>query len=65
MNERKLKLIEALRAEKIRLNRSIHNTEHDMVIEYLETGKLPTYHDSELLEACIYDLEQLMKDYDC
>ncbi len=55
--ERKLKLIEALKEERKRFQNNI--TEHDIAIEYLETGK--TDEDPEEYEL----LDAVMNDFDC
>lgn len=66
-NERKLKLIEALKTERDLFNSRGQDTdEHDAAISFLKTGE--TSHDPEkyeLLDAAMNDLECLCSDYDC
>ena len=62
---KKLKLIEALKEERARFEKNNHSTfEHDIVIEYLETGR--TDEDPEeyqLLDAVINDFDCVCSDY--
>jgi len=63
------KLIEALTTERnLFSSRGQDTTEHDVAIEYLKTGKLPTdyiEYEFELLDAAIHDIETLYSDYSC
>jgi hypothetical protein len=63
--ERKLKLIEALKEERERFfQRGISTLEHDIVIEYLETGKTDEDPDEyELLDAVMNDFDCVCSDY--
>lgn len=65
--ERKQKLIEALKDERLRFAELGYNTiEHDIVIEFLQFGK--TTHNPnefELLDAVIHDFDTVCFDYGC
>lgn len=65
MDIRKQNLIKSLKYEREIFEARGHNTiEHDVVIEYLESGR--TYEDPdefELLNCCINDYETLLSDY--
>lgn len=63
--ERKLKLIEALKEERSRFEQRGQSTfEHDITIEYLETGKTDEDPDEyELLDAVINDFITTCSDY--
>ncbi len=63
--ERKLKLIEALKEERERfLKRGQSTLEHDIAIEYLETGKTDEDPDEyELLDAVMNDFDCVCSDY--
>lgn len=65
MDERKLKLIEALKQERARFEKNEQSTlEHDVAIEYLETGKTDEDPDEfELLGAAMEDYDTLCSDY--
>lgn len=63
--ERKLKLIEALKEERARFEKNNQSTlEHDIAIEYLETGKTEEDTDEyELMDAVINDFDCVCSDY--
>ncbi len=63
--ERKLKLIEALKEERARFEKNNQSTlEHDIAIEYLETGKTDEDPDEyELLDAVMNDFDCVCSDY--
>lgn len=65
MDERKQKLIEALKEERQRFIDNGHNTtEHDVTLKYLETGSYNVNPDKyPLLDACINDYETTLSDY--
>lgn len=65
MDERKQKLIDALKVERGHFEaRGQSTVEHDVAIEYLETGKTDEDSDEfELLDACMYDYETMLYDY--
>jgi len=65
MKDKKLKLIEALKKERTLFeSRGQDTTEHDITIEYLETGKTDENPDDyELLDACMNDFDFLYDDY--
>jgi len=67
MEERKQKLIDALKSERLRfVERGQDTTEHDIAIEYLETGKTDEDPDEyELLDAVMNDFETVCSDYGC
>lgn len=65
--EKKQRLIEALKKERDRMSEKFGTNprEHNLAIEYLETGKTdedPDKHD--LLDAAMNDYETLASDYD-
>lgn len=64
--ERKLKLIEKLKEERERFSQRGQSTlEHDIAIEYLETGKTDEDPDEyELLDAVMNDFDCLCSDYE-
>jgi hypothetical protein len=66
MDKRKQKLIDALKAERGRFKVRGQNTvEHDVAIEYLETGKTDKDPDEfELLDACMNDYDTTLSDYE-
>lgn len=56
---KKQKLIDALKVE-----REQSTLEHDVAIEYLETGRTDESPDEfELLDACMHDYETILSDY--
>jgi hypothetical protein len=65
MDVRKQKLIEALKEEQSRFKQIGHDiVDHDIAIEYLETGKTdedPDYY--ELLDAVMNDYDTICSDY--
>lgn len=65
MDERKQKLINALKVERGHFEARGQSTlEHDVAIEYLETGKTDEDSDEfELLDACMHDYETMLSDY--
>ncbi len=65
MKERKQKLIDALKVERGHFEKRGHSTlEHDVAIEYLETGRTDEDPDEyELLDACINHYETMLSDY--
>lgn len=65
--ERKLKLIEALKVERnSHSQRGQDTTEHDITIEFLESGSTKHNPDKwELLDAVMNDFETVCSDYDC
>ncbi len=65
MDKRKQKLIDALRVERGHFEAKGQSTlEHDVSIEYLETGRTDEDPDEyELLDACINDYETMLYDY--
>jgi len=65
MDERKQKLIDALKVERGHFEARGQSTlEHDVAIEYLETGKTDEDSDEfELLDACMNDYETMLSDY--
>ncbi len=65
MKERKQKLIDALKVERGHFEKRGQSTlEHDVAIEYLETGRTDEDPDEyELLDACINDYETMLSDY--
>lgn len=65
MGEKKQKLIDALKAERDGFEkRGFDTLEHDVAIEYLETGKTDESPDDfELLDACMYDYNTMLSDY--
>ena len=65
MNERKQKLIEALKVERGHFEARGQSTlEHDVTIEYLENGRTDEDPDEfELLDACMNDYETILSDY--
>lgn len=67
MDERKEKLIQALKDERLRfINRGSDTTEHDIAIDYLINGKTTKNPDNyELLDACMNDYDTLLSDYGC
>ena len=67
MEDRKKKLIEALKAEKIRLMaKGNDGAEHNAAIDYLITGTVFNNPDEyPLLDACLNDYDTLLTDYDC
>ena len=65
MEERKQKLIDALKVERGHFEKRGQSTlEHDVAIEYLETGRTDKdpYH-YELLDACINDYKTMLSCY--
>ena len=64
---RKQKLIEALKIEKDEFFKRGHSlVEHNIVIEYLETGlNLYSEYQCELLDAVINDFDTVCLDYGC
>jgi hypothetical protein len=66
MDERKQKLIYALKCERERfLSRGQNTLEHDVAIEYLEKGRTEEDPDEfELLDAVMNDYETTCSDYD-
>lgn len=68
MEERKLKLAEALKEEHERLlerNGNLNSEDYSLAIKYLETGEYPRhYNDFDLLYGCIEDFEQMCFDYE-
>lgn len=64
--ERKRKLIEALKEERERFKQRGHDVlEHDIAIEFLETGKTNKDPDEyELLDAVMNDYNTTCSDYD-
>jgi len=67
MEERKLKLAEALREEHERLvhKGNLNSEDYSLAINYLKTGEYPRYYnDFELLYACIEDFETVCFDYE-
>lgn len=67
MNNRKEKLIEALKAERLRfMNRGQDTTEHDIAISYLINGYTNSNPDKwELLDAVMNDFDTVCEDYNC
>lgn len=65
MDVRKQKLIEALKEEQSRFEKFGYDTvEHDIAIEYLETGKTDEDPDDyELLGAVMNDYDTMCSDY--
>jgi hypothetical protein len=65
MDERKQKLIDALKVERGDFEARGQSTlEHDIAIQYLETGRTDEDpKEFELLEACIYDYNTMLSDY--
>ena len=65
--ERKQKLIEALKAERLRfMQRGGDSTEHDIAIDYLIKGKTSSNPNSwELLDAVMNDFDTVCSDYGC
>ena len=65
MDERKQKLIDALKVERGYFEARGQSTlEHDVAIEYLETGTTDEDPDEfELLDACMNDYETICSDY--
>ena len=61
MDERKQKLIDALKIERGHFEaRGQSILEHDVAIEYLETGRTDEF---ELLDACMNDYDIMCSDY--
>ena len=67
MEERKQKLIEALKVERnLFAQRGQDTTEHDIVIQYLLLGKTSYNPDKwELLDAVMNDFDMVCSDYGC
>ena len=67
MDERKQKLIQALKDERLRfVKRGADTTEHDIAIDYLINGKTSCNPDKwELLDACMNDYDMMLSDYGC
>lgn len=67
MEERKQKLIEALKVERnLFAQRGQNTTEHDIAIQYLMLGKTSCNHDKwELLDAVMNDFDTVCSDYGC
>jgi hypothetical protein len=67
MDERKQKLIQALKDERLRfVKRGSDPTEHDIAIDYLINGKTSSNPDKwELLDACMNDYDMMLSDYGC
>lgn len=65
MEERKQKLIDALKVERGHFETRGQSTlEHDVTIEYLETGRTDQDPDEfELLDACMNDFDMVCSDY--
>jgi hypothetical protein len=65
MNERAKKLVEALKIERTRFEKDGQSTlEHDIAIEYLETGRTDEDpNEFELLDAAMNDFDILCSDY--
>ncbi len=65
MEERKQKLIDALKIERGCFEARGQSTlEHDVAIEYLETGITDEDpNDFDLLDACMYDFDTVCSDY--
>lgn len=65
MDERKQKLINALKVERGHFEARGQSTlEHDVAIEYLETGRTDEDPDEfELLDACMNDFDIACSDY--
>lgn len=66
MEDKKLKLAEALKEEYNRLAYMgrLNKQDYDLAIKYLETGEHPRhYNDYDLLYACIEDFDQMYSDY--
>lgn len=66
MEDKKLKLAEALKEEYDRLAYMgrLNKEDYDLAINYLETGEHPRhYNDYDLLYACIEDFDQMCSDY--
>jgi len=66
IEERKQKLINALKVERGHFEARGQSTlEHDVAIEYLETGRTDEDPDEfELLDACMNDFDTICFDYD-
>jgi len=62
---KKQKLIDALKVERELFKKRGQSTlEHDVAIEYLETGRTDESPDEfELLDACMHDYETILSDY--
>ena len=67
MEERKQKLIEALKSERLRFaERGQDTTEHDIAIQFLLLGKTSCNPDKwELLDAVMNDFDTVCSDYGC
>ena len=65
--ERKQKLIEALKSERLRFaEKGQHTTEHDIAIQFLLVGSTSCNPDKwELLDAVMNDFETVCSDYGC
>lgn len=65
MEERKQKLIDALKVERGRFeSRGQSTLEHDVAIEYLETGRTnEDPYEFELLDVCMNDFDTVCSDY--
>lgn len=65
--EKKQKLIEALKAERLRFaERGQDTTEHDIAIQYLMLGTTSCNPDKwELLDAVMNDFDTICSDYNC
>lgn len=67
MEDKKLKLAEALKEEHERLvhKGNLNKEDYDLAIKYLETGEYPRhYNDFDLLYGCIEDFETVCFDYE-
>lgn len=66
MDERKLKLIDALKVERGHfVSRGQSTLDHDVAIKYLETGRTDEDPDDfELLDAAMNDYDTMCSDYD-
>lgn len=67
IDDRKQKLIDALKAERLRfVQRGADTTEHDIAIDYLINGTTNSNPERyELLDACMNDYETMLSDYNC